>query len=222
MEFSRICTESDNAAVRAKMLTIKGSAQSTLVIKKSKFLGLAARVDSEEQAQEILAQRKKQHYDASHNCFAHVLENGVMRYGDDGEPQGTAGLPMLDVIKKSGLCNILVISTRYFGGTLLGAGGLVRAYTKSAADSIEAAVKVKIIQCSMYEGTFDYNTWAKAEKLLHDAEFMIDDVQFSDKVQVRLGAMPGSEEELEKLVTSVSLGKVELIPAGILKQEVSI
>ena len=202
------------------MKTVKGCAESTLVIKKSKFLGMCCRVQDEEQAQQILAQRRKQHYDASHNCFAYVLENGIMRYGDDGEPQGTAGLPMLDVIKKNGLSDVIVVCTRYFGGTLLGAGGLVRAYTKSAAECIEAAVKVQVVQCSMFDCSFDYNTWAKAEKLLHDAGFMVHDVSFTDKVSVRLGAHPGTEKELEQLVTSVSLGKAELVPAGTFEHEV--
>ena len=202
------------------MKTVKGCAESTLVIKKSRFLGICCRVQSEEQAQGILAQRRKQHYDASHNCFAYVLEDGVMRYGDDGEPQGTAGLPMLDVVRKNGLSNVIVISTRYFGGTLLGAGGLVRAYTKSAADCIEAAVKVEVIVCSTFEVSFDYNTWAKAEKPLHDAGFMVNDVSFADKVTVKLGAHPGTEQALEKLVAGVSLGKSELKPTGTSKKEV--
>jgi len=201
------------------MKTIKDSAESKLVIKKSKFLGLAERVETEEQAQELITKRKKQHYDASHNCYAYILENGVMRYSDDGEPQGTAGLPMLDVLKKQGLEDVLVISTRYFGGTLLGAGGLVRAYTGSAAASIEASQLVEIIECAAYEADFSYNTWAKAEKLIQDAGFMIDDVQFTDKVSVRLSALPGSEAELEKLIASVSLGKSELNSLGIRKIE---
>ena len=85
------------------MITVKGRTETELVVKKSRFLGLACRVDNEQQAKDIIEARKKQHYDARHNCFAYVLENGVMRYSDDDEPQGTAGLPMLDVIKKNGL-----------------------------------------------------------------------------------------------------------------------
>ncbi len=202
------------------MKTVKGCFDSTLVIKKSKFLGICCRVENEEQAQEIIAQRKKQHYDASHNCFAYVLENGVMRYSDDSEPQGTAGLPMLDVIRKNGLSNVIVITTRYFGGTLLGAGGLVRAYTKSAADCIESAVKVEIISCSTFECSFDYNAWAKAEKPLQDAGFIVHDVSFTDKVTVKISTHPGTEQALEKLVAGLSLGKAVLVPTGIFEQEV--
>lgn len=201
------------------MKTVKGKAESSLVIKKSKFLGLCARIENEEQALEILTKRKKQHYDASHNCYAYILQNGVMRYSDDGEPQGTAGLPMLGVLEKNGLKDVLVISTRYFGGTLLGAGGLVRAYTGSAAASIEACPLVEIIDCAAYECDFSYNAWAKAEKLIRDAGFMIDDVQFSDKVHTRLSALPSSENELEKLITSVTLGQTQLTPLGIRKIE---
>lgn len=202
------------------MKTVRGCSDNTLIVKKSRFLGMCCRIESEEHALEIISQRKKQHYDASHNCYAFVLGNGVMRYSDDGEPQGTAGLPMLDVIKKNALSDTLVICTRYFGGTLLGAGGLVRAYTKSAADSIESAVKVEIIECSIFDCEFDYTTWAKAEKLLHDAGFLVDDISFADKVRLQLGAHPGADHDLEKLVTSVSLGKSILIPTGKIKKEV--
>ena len=202
------------------MKTVRGCSDNTLIVKKSRFLGLCCHAGNEQQALDIIAQRKKQHYDSSHNCYAYVLENGLMRYSDDGEPQGTAGLPMLEVIKKSGLSDVLVISTRYFGGTLLGAGGLVRAYTRNAADSIEAAVKIEVIECAAFDCELDYNTWAKAEKLLHDAGFMINDINFTDRVKLQLGAMPGCEDALEKLVTSVSLGRTLLIPTGIIKKEV--
>ena len=196
------------------MKTIKGCSESFLEIKKSRFLGLCCKTQSEEESAELLIRRKKQYYDASHNCYAYLLEDGTMRFSDDGEPQGTAGLPMLEVLKNSGLRNVIMISTRYFGGTLLGAGGLVRAYSKSAAMCIESAKIVEVIECSTYECDFTYNTWAKAEKLLLDGGFMIDDVQFSDKVRVSIGAMPGSDEELKNLVSNITFGAAILVVQG--------
>lgn len=201
------------------MITIAGSAEQTTIIKKSRFIGYACHVNDEPHAKQVLAARKKNHYDASHNCFAYVLSDGVMRYSDDGEPQGTAGLPMLDVIKKQGLKDVLVVTTRYFGGTLLGAGGLVRAYSKSASSALSAARKIEVITCKVFETTFSYAAWSKAQMLLVDSGFMIGDVDFSDTVRALLSALPGSEPALQKLVTSVSLGKSVLSPQGVQKIE---
>jgi uncharacterized YigZ family protein len=189
------------------MITIKGSAETDFVIKKSKFIGLAVRVASETEAQSAIEKRRKQHYDATHNCFAYVLENGVMRYSDDGEPQGTAGLPMLEVIKKSGLSDVLFICTRYFGGTLLGAGGLVRAYTQSASDTLAAAQKIELIPCSIFKCTFSYGVWAKAEKVLGDAGYAFEDITYADDVAVTVSVLAGKEQAFKEQVQSLSLGK---------------
>jgi len=196
------------------MITIQGTAQTSFAIKKSRFLGFAFRINDELEAQGILSAHKKQYHDASHNCFAYVLQSGVMRYSDDGEPQGTAGLPMLEVIKRSGLTDVMVISTRYFGGTLLGAGGLVRAYTQSAADALCAAQKVQVIACTVYNCTFSYNAWAKAEKRLVDAGFILDEVAYTDDVTAVIAAQSGAETTLYELVTSLTLGKSTLTPVG--------
>jgi uncharacterized YigZ family protein len=201
------------------MITITGEFETTTIIKKSRFIGYACAVIDEAHAQEILSARKKQHYDASHNCFAYVLSGGVMRYSDDGEPQGTAGLPMLDVIKKNGLSDVLVVSTRYFGGTLLGAGGLIRAYSNSASSALLAAQRIEVITCNVFETTFSYATWSKAQKLLEERGFMLGSVDFTDTVRASLLALPGEESALDKLVTSVSLGKSVLTPQGVQRKE---
>lgn len=189
------------------MITISGTSETSLVIKKSRFLGLAVRVADERQAQSEIERRKKQHYDASHNCWAYLLESGAMRYSDDGEPQGTAGLPMLDVIKKSGISNVLVICTRYFGGTLLGTGGLVRAYTQSAAETLGAAVKVRLMPCSVYRCVFSYETWAKAENALKNAGLSCENIEFTDEIIASICVASGSEEAFLVLIQNLSLGK---------------
>ena len=201
------------------MITIAGAAVLTTIVKKSRFIGYACRIGDESHAQEVLAARKKKHYDASHNCFAYILENGVMRYSDDNEPQGTAGLPMLEVLKRNGLSDVLIVSTRYFGGTLLGAGGLVRAYSKSASGALAAAQRIEVITCNVFETTFSYAAWSKAQLPLEDSGFTIVSVDFSDTVRASLCAMPGELAALDKLVTSVSLGKSVLTPRGVQKIE---
>ena len=110
-----------------------------LVEKRSRFLGHVWRVSSEEEAREKIEATKKKHYDARHNCWCYIIKDGPTRYSDDGEPQGTAGQPMLNVFQREGVVNVCCVVTRYFGGILLGAGGLVRAYTQSAKDALDAA-----------------------------------------------------------------------------------
>lgn len=196
------------------MITIKGAAETSFTVKKSKFIGLAMSVDSEPWAQSEIEKRKKQHYDATHNCFAYVLENGILRYSDDGEPQGTAGLPILEVIKRSGLSNVLFICTRYFGGTLLGAGGLVHAYTKSAADTLGAAEKVELIPCSIFACSFSYGIWAKAEKVLGDSGYVFEDVTYADDVAASVCVIAGSEQAFLEHAASLSLGRTQPVLLG--------
>lgn len=196
------------------MITIKDKIETSFTVKKSRFIGLAVRIEDELQAVGEIEQRKKQHYDASHNCWAYVLKSGAMRYSDDGEPQGTAGLPILDVIKKSGLSDVLVISTRYFGGTLLGAGGLVRAYTQSAADTLGAAQKVKLVPCSIFKCVFSYETWSKAENALKNAGHTFENIEFTNDVTAAVCVIGGREDSFLKQVTSLSLGKVTPVLSG--------
>ena len=117
--------------------TSRGEAEFTE--KRSRFLGHVMPVDSEEEAREFISEMKKKYYDARHNCWCYIIKDGPERYSDDGEPQGTAGIPMLEVFRREGIYNFVCVVTRYFGGVLLGAGGLLRAYTKSAKDALDAA-----------------------------------------------------------------------------------
>ena len=116
-----------------------GEGESEYVEKRSRFLGHLRPVESEEEARAFVSEMKKRYYDARHNCWCYLLKDGPERYSDDGEPQGTAGIPMLEVFRREGVCNAVCVVTRYFGGVLLGTGGLLRAYTKSAKDALEAA-----------------------------------------------------------------------------------
>ena len=116
-----------------------GAGESEYVEKRSRFLGHVRHVESEEEARAFLAEMKKKYYDARHNCWCYLLRDGPERYSDDGEPQGTAGIPMLEVFRREGVTDLVCVVTRYFGGVLLGAGGLFRAYTKCAKDALDAA-----------------------------------------------------------------------------------
>ena len=118
-----------------------GFGQDEFVEKKSRFIGRIWPVETEEQALEKIQEMKKQHYDATHNCWAYIIKDGAVRFSDDGEPGGTAGMPMLQVLQREGLFNVVCVVTRYFGGILLGAGGLVRAYTKGAKIAVDGAGK---------------------------------------------------------------------------------
>ncbi|MBQ6466201.1 MAG: YigZ family protein [Oscillospiraceae bacterium] len=118
--------------------------ESELVEKRSRFLGHLRPVESEEEARAFIAQMKKEHYDARHNCWCYLLKDGPERYSDDGEPQGTAGIPMLELFRREGVTNLVCVVTRYFGGVLLGTGGLLRAYTQSAKDALTAAGRAAV------------------------------------------------------------------------------
>ena len=118
-----------------------GYGEDEFVEKRSRFIGRVWPVDTEEEALAKIQEMKKQHYDANHNCWAYVIKDGPMRFSDDGEPGGTAGNPMMQVLQRENLYNVVCVVTRYFGGILLGAGGLVRAYTKGAKIAIDAAGK---------------------------------------------------------------------------------
>ena len=138
-----------------KFKTIKINAVAEIEEKRSRFIGSAFYVENEEEAEKIIKDTKKKYYDARHNCFAYIINNGSVakRFSDDGEPSGTAGFPILNVLEKNELYNVLVIVTRYFGGILLGAGGLVRAYTEAAVKAIE---KAEIVE---QENGFELEIW---------------------------------------------------------------
>lgn len=122
-----------------------GHGESEYIEKRSSFLGIVETVSSEEEARAVIAAVKKQHRDARHNCWCYLIQGGAERYSDDGEPQGTAGIPMLEVFRKAGVSNAVCVVTRYFGGVLLGAGGLLRAYTKAAKDALENSGITEVI-----------------------------------------------------------------------------
>lgn len=153
--------------------------------RKSVFIGEAAPVDTEAAAITFIEKVKKKYPDARHHVYAYVLrDNSTARFTDDGEPQGTAGMPTLDAVKKKGCVDVVVVVTRYFGGTLLGTGGLVRAYTQAAVGALEAAGIVTYDIYSTLEITVGYSDHGKVSAALADGGFVTDDTVFADTVKI--------------------------------------
>lgn len=178
-----------------KRVTLGQSATAELIEKKSVFIGYAAPVESEEEAIAFVKAIKKKHADARHNVYAYQLREGsIARYSDDGEPQGTAGIPVLDVIRKKGFTDAVIVVTRYFGGILLGAGGLVRAYSSAAAMAVEAAGIVTYDQFTAFTLTVNYSDHGKLTTLLASANPLRDGIEYADGVVLQL-ALPTEEYE---------------------------
>ena len=196
--------------------TLAAPCEEEQVIKKSRFIGRLFPVASEQEAQEKLAAIKKKHWDASHNCSAFVLgqRGELTRCSDDGEPQGTAGVPMLEALKRSGLSNVLAVVTRYFGGTLLGAGGLIRAYTGSVARCIEVAKREEHRPVSVFGAEIPHKLWGKLGAQLASRGFLVRDVEYAQHVRFVIDAPVGREEELRQLFLELSGGQIEPVAQG--------
>ncbi len=167
-------------------ITIDGNFTAEYEEKHSRFIGVCFHCESDTQASEIIAAQKSKYWDARHNVYAYVLQDGTAHFSDDGEPHGTAGMPMLEVIKGSGITNVLVVVTRYFGGILLGTGGLVRAYSTSTRDALSGAQKVLMCECQEYEIECDYSNFDRLSRLISDTNGMIQNTDFTDKVVVNV------------------------------------
>lgn len=191
--------------------TIAGSARFELEEKKSRFIGHAAFADSEEKALAFLEEVRARHRTANHNVYAYVLRDGLrMRYSDDGEPAKTSGLPTLEAIRHAGLTDCVVVTTRYFGGTLLGTGGLVRAYTQAAAGALAAAKVVEVRVCVNGTWTVDYALYETAQKLLLEAGAQVKAPEFAGRVTLPFTLLAGGEEALAKRAQEVCRGRAEL------------
>lgn len=191
--------------------TVEKEASDFFIEKKSKFIGYAKPVKTQEEAVEFISEIKSKHWDATHNVYAYVLrENNIQRYSDDGEPSGTAGVPVLDVMLKENLVDVCVVATRYFGGTLLGAGGLVRAYSHTSKIAVEAAGIITMAQCSIISAEVDYSFYDRLNILLSDFSAIILDTSFSDKVCVEFSVKENTVDLLNAKLIDVSNGKYAL------------
>ena len=163
--------------------TIRAEAKDEYIVKKSRFIGHIKPVTTQEEALAFIAEVSKKHWDATHNVYAYILrEGGIKRYSDDGEPQGTAGIPTLDVLEKTGVTDCAVVVTRYFGGIMLGAGGLVRAYSHSASIAVAAGGIVTRAMCGRLKVICDYYFYGKLSSLVPENGGIIEDTVFEDNV----------------------------------------
>ena len=162
-----------------------GPGEAEYVEKRSRFLGHVRPVESEEEARAFIAEVKKEHYDARHNCWCYIIRGGAERYSDDGEPQGTAGIPMLEVLRREGVTNAVCVVTRYFGGVLLGAGGLLRAYTKSAKDALDAAGISVVRRWVEAELPCSYSAAERLKTQVAAAGGVVTDTQYGASVTIR-------------------------------------
>lgn len=196
--------------------TIEGESTGELVEKKSRFIAYIAPVASEEEAYAFVERIKKKHYDARHNCFAFSVgvEMPLLRFSDDGEPQGTAGKPILEVICGVDVRNICIVVTRYFGGTLLGTGGLVRAYTDAAKIGLENNRIIVRQQVQEAEFICDYTDFGKLQYLLASMKISIVDTDYGSKVAVTLQIPEDMVSELEKQITETTSARVSLTKKG--------
>ncbi|MBE6061738.1 MAG: YigZ family protein [Clostridium sulfidigenes] len=192
--------------------TVKGSATSEFQEKKSTFIGYIKRVNTEEEAKNFVNEIKSMHKEATHNVYAYIVgENkGIQRYSDDGEPQGTAGIPVLEVIKKNDLTDVAVVVTRYFGGILLGGGGLIRAYSKGASSAIEEAGVVEKVKGLKLRFTLEYDLIGKIQYLCGTNNWHIEDTIYTDKVELSLFTEVENKEIIIADFVEATSGKVTI------------
>ena len=191
-----------------------GAGEAEFVEKRSSFLGHVRLVETEDEARAFIAEMKKKYHDARHNCWCYIIKDGPERYSDDGEPQGTAGIPMLEVMRREGVTNIVCVVTRYFGGILLGAGGLLRAYTKSAKDALDAAGISVVRRWVEAEVPCSYSQMEKLKSELMGCGALIGDVEYGASVVIKI-LMPEEEaEEIKAKIFDVSAGSVSVSVTG--------
>ena len=191
--------------------TVKNDASAEFIEKKSRFIGYCRPVKTQDEAINFINEIRALNRQASHNVYAYILrEDNIMRYSDDGEPLGTAGLPVLEVLKKENLTDVAVVVTRYFGGILLGAGGLVRAYGKSAKMGVDASLRIEKIYCSMYIIRCDYSTYGKLEYMINHGGYILKDSLFENDVCLTVGIECGKEDKFLKEINDISGGSIEI------------
>lgn len=199
--------------------TIKNSVTAEVIEKKSKFIANIFYVQDVEEAEKIIKQTKKKFYDARHNCFAFCImtENGIIkRSSDDGEPSGTAGAPMLNILEKNELCNILVIVTRYFGGILLGTGGLVRAYSEAVQEAIKLAEFVNEEKGYEFKVEIEYSNLEKFKYYCKKNNIEIIKIDYNDNINCYIEV---NEQEKERIINNTEDNFIKILNYKIIKEK---
>jgi len=192
--------------------TLASSAQDEFTVQKSRFIGYAAPVDTQEAALDFIRQIKEKHRDASHHCYAYVIGRnaGVMRYQDDGEPSGTAGQPIMEVLKQQGLVNCCCVVVRYLGGILLGAGGLTRAYSKGCSIAVAAAGTAMMEESLRIALSIPYPLWDKLQHHLPSLPVQMMSAEYADQVTAIIVVRQKDSENTQKAITEFSDGRISM------------
>lgn len=189
--------------------TVLENASDEFVEKRSRFIGYCKPVKTEQEAIDFINEKRSEHWNATHNVYAYSLREGnIKRYSDDGEPSGTAGMPVLDVIVKNEIFDVVVVVTRYFGGVLLGTGGLVRAYSHGSKIAVEAAKPVIMQNCLMCEARCAYNQYGKVSSLIIGVGATVDDTVYESDVLVKFHIKPDLLGTLNKKLADATSGEV--------------
>lgn len=191
-----------------------GAGEAEFVEKRSSFLGHVRYVETEDEAKAFVAEMKKKFYDARHNCWCYIIKDGAVRYSDDGEPQGTAGIPMLEVLKREGVTNVVCVVTRYFGGVLLGTGGLLRAYTKSAKDALNAAGICVVRRWVRAEIACSYAMLERLKTECTAIGGVVADIEYSADVCLKLLLPEDKADAFSQRTADVTAGASELEITG--------
>ncbi len=191
-----------------------GSGESEFTEKRSRFLGHVAMVESEDEARDFIAECKKKYYDARHNCWCYIIKDGPERYSDDSEPQGTAGIPMLEVMRREGVTNVVCVVTRYFGGILLGAGGLLRAYTRGAKDALDAAGISIVRRWVEAELPCSYSAAERLKQEIPAYDGILSDTEYGADVLMKLLLPEEKLQDFKDRIFDVSGGTVTVKAVG--------
>lgn len=193
--------------------TLRQAASDEFIVQKSRFIGYAAPCESEEAALAFLRSIRERHKDASHNCYAYIIgENaGIMRYNDDGEPGGTAGMPIIEVMKQRGVVNCCVVVSRYFGGVLLGAGGLVRAYSHGCAIALSAAQVVRMELSRRLLLDVPYPLWDRVNHALKSLPQITEDTVFGASVEATVLVREKDESAVMEKLTALTDGRLDFL-----------
>ncbi|QGQ48155.1 YigZ family protein [Metabacillus sediminilitoris] len=201
--------------------TVKGYGEHELIIEKSRFICYIERVLTEEDAQHFIQQIKKKHYNANHNCSAYIIgENDhIQKANDDGEPSGTAGVPMLEVLKKKKIKNTVVVVTRYFGGIKLGTGGLIRAYGKSVSEGLNAVGIVERKLMRVIHTKIDYTWLGKVENELRSSTYLLKEIHYLNDVEVETYVEEEKKNDFFEWMTELTNGKSEIFEGDVIYLE---
>ena len=189
--------------------------EAVYVDRKSKFIAHIKPVATEQEALDFLQEMRSAYSDANHNVYAYIIdENNISRYSDDGEPGGTAGLPVLDVMKKEGIVDAVAVVTRYFGGTLLGTGGLVHAYSYAAAEALKNAVKITKELCDSYKIGVEYTLSGKVQYLIDSKGYVKDSVEYGERVEFTVLVKKSETQSFERDILETCAGRAEINKSG--------